>query len=438
MAIDYTKLFTLIGKYVDKINDYYAQIATYASDQSAIETTLASEGVVRFADGLEDMFTGFKDQISLNISRLIDKVSELLTDEDLIGVNFSFGQSPNLDIVFPALIKDMMDNAQTIKSNNGTTGLAVYDLANSNSVYLHRSLTLDGVAAPMSGARSTVHYSGVVSQLLPTSETITLTCISDSESDGVAQGSEVFEITGTGAASDPYSAEGENIGKLGTITPVDNNNTGLIVNGGFDSWTAGEPDSWTNAGATTNYEEGPPIYGSGSSLLTIQDDNELYLTQTISENSLKRNKAYFVTLWCAKDTDAGGDQTITLEVEVNGSTQSTSITPTSTSFEPVGTTILIPAELTGDVVINVRTPGDVLDSANDPVIIDSVILSEAVFYSGVAMVLTCGGSKVLRGDTITYTLTNNNAGKFQTFFRKAYKVQLPSSSSPSISDSLVA
>lgn len=437
MAIDYTKLFTLIGKHVDKINDYYAYIATYTSDETAIESTFSSQSTVWLADGLKEMYDGFKSSISSDVSQLIDRISTILTDETLVGANFVFGQGTSLDLVLPALIEDMVANAQTVKNNAQTVGAPTYDVVHTNAFYVYRGSLLDGVTAPTANGVISPQYSGLTSQLAPTSETFKFTCTSDSEADGLAQGSEVFTITGTGAVSEGYDVTGENIGIIGTIVPVDNDNTGFLLNNSFDNWTAGEPDDWTT-GAAGNYEETGAMYGTGSALRTIQDDTPFSITQTMSKDLFKRNKTYLLTAWVGKDTDVAGDEQIDFGITINGVQSTVSITPTSTTFEAVSLAFLIPAELTDDVEIEIATLADILDSTNDAVIIDNVCISEMKYYNGVAFAITCGSGKVLKGDSATIAVSNNDAGKFQTFFRKAYKAQLPSSGTPSISDSLVA
>src|SRR5688572_20515207 len=104
MAVDYTKVFTVIGKYVDKVNDYYAYISTFTTDKAAIDTTLSAQSVVYLEDGLTDLYDGLKSDVSSWTDLLIDRVSDVLTDDALIGLQFSFGATPTLQTVFPELI----------------------------------------------------------------------------------------------------------------------------------------------------------------------------------------------------------------------------------------------------------------------------------------------------------------------------------------------
>ena len=439
MAINYPKLFTIIGKYVDKVNDYYAQIATYTSDQAAIETTLAAESAVWLEGSLPEIYNDFKNGVTDNISELINKVTEILLDQTLVGQHLSTGQSPILESVFKQLMTDWTETAVSVKNNTCSVGSVTVETTNDNSLDVAVSTTLDGVTDPGSNLLSYRAYSGKMSELAPTNETIRITCTADSESGGLAQGSEQFQITGTGAESSGYSPTSENVGVLGSITPVESS-PNLILNGSFDSWTGDVLNNWVDdgSGATPNNVSTTPIYGSGLAMMTVQDGTSLDLHQTISAGSFKRDKAYCLSVWLAKDADAYSDQQINIIAWVNGyPTTVINQTPSETTFRHFTGMVVIPPELTDDVTISITSGSGTLNAGNDPVIIDNLTLTEARYVAGVAVCLSCGPNKILREDYAEFTVANDNAGKFQTFFRKAYGVQLPSSASPTISDSLV-
>jgi hypothetical protein len=72
------------------------------------------------------------------------------------------------------------------------------------------------------------------------------------------------------------------------------------------------------------------------------------------------------------------------------------------------------------------------------VYVDSLALEAVTYHGGVGLVVVAGQTRWISGDRTTFTVANDQAGKFQEFFRKRYKVQLPSSGSPNISDALAA
>lgn len=439
MAVDYTKLFTIIGSFTARVNEYLTDMNAYPTGQGVIESVLAAQDAIRFDDGLIEQIKEFQGDITGHIDAFISRVSDVLTDDELIGANFSFGQSPTLDLVFPALLKDMNDNDKNITANVTTVGAVTYVSENAAVGKLMVGTKLDGVTSPGEGYSAQLEYNGLSTQLIPTSETLTFTCISDSEG-SATRGSEVFEITGTGEASAAYSPNGENVGNLGTITAIDNQGTTFLANASFDSWTAGEPDSWTNEGDAGTYTEGPnSVYGDGSCIKTVQADDTFRLSQTISNSLFTRRKSYFVSIWAAKDTDVASDESITIVFEDDiGAFNTLTFSPTTTNWVNYTFQINPPIEITGDVVVTISSGFGVLDATNDPVLIDNLVIVPCEYFAGAAFAITSGPDKFLLGDQIIVTISNNNAGVFQTFFRKAFGIQLPTDATPTISDSLVA
>ena len=439
MSVDYTKVFTVIGKHGDKINDYYSYIATYTSDQAAIETILSAQSLVRLEEDLVDEYQSFKNDITSQIDVLIERVSTVLTDEQLIGANFSFGQSPTLQLVFPALIHDMTENDKNVAANAATVGSITYDTENADIGVLIAGTKLDGVTPPTQGALAILDYAGLTSQLTPTSETLTFTCISDSEH-GTPEGSELFEITGVGPAGEGYDVSGESSGRVGTIAVVDGQAGIFVTNSSFDTWTSGEPDGWTVTDGDTgvDFEEGGNYIGTtGASLKFLIGGGRTQLTQILSSTTLERNKAYFINFWMAKDDDTGGDEDIQVVVrDSNGDYVNITATVTGTAWTNYSGQFVVPSQVTGDIELLIDSED--FTGLGDAVFLDKLVISPCEYFEGVAFAITTGLDKFLIGDTISIPLSNNDAGKFQTLFRKAFKIQLPVDGTPSISDSLYA
>lgn len=437
MAVDYTKVFTVIGSYVARANEYLVDLGAYTTGKTAIESVLATQGLVRLDDDLSDEIRDSQDDITAHINGMIERASEVLIDDTLIGANFSFGQSPNLDIVFPALIRDMNNNDKNVTANVSTVGAVTYTTENATVGKLISGTKLDGVTAPGDRYPAQLEYNGLTTQLTPTSETLTFTCTADSEG-SATRGSETFEITGTGPSSDPYSVDGENVGNLGTITVIDNRGGEFLSNPSFDDWTAGVPDGWTDEGGAGTFVEGTsPVYGTSSCLKTVQNNLALRVVQTIPNELFERRKSYFFSVWAAKDTDVASDQTIAVLLEDDaGPFGSVNITPTSTAWTNYTIQFSPPIEITGDITLSLAAL--TLANTNDAVLIDNLVIVPCEYFSGVAFAITSGPDKFLLGDEIIVTISNNNAGVFQTFFRKAFGIQLPTDATPTISDALVA
>jgi hypothetical protein len=439
MAVDYTKFFTIIGSYIDKVNDYSTLYDTFTEDKADIDNLLAGEDLVRLGDGLTSSYSSFSQNVASWLNTLVNRVSTIITDDELIGQNFSFGSLPALNTALPAIIADMTDNGVSVDNSTATIDTIEYDTHNTLVGYLFVGDVLDGVTAPISGAMAVPEYSGLTTQMTPDSETLTFTCISDSETGGI-QGSESFSITGTQAGSGPFSPGGENVGQIGNITVCDAVASQYIANSSFDFWTLGDPDSWTltDGAAGVDFDESANVlYGTGSSLLTIQVNGGLDIRQTLDSNRFIRNKAYFLSGFARKVLTAEGDQTILLKVsDDSGTIGSVTLQPTgSTVWQFFANQIIIPVQIDGDLVISLYSAS--LASGNDAIEIDNISLVPCEYISGVALAIFGGEEKFLKGDTITLPLSNDSDGKFQAFFRKAYKVQLPTSGSPTISESLI-
>jgi hypothetical protein len=447
MAVDYTKVFTVIGQYADEVRDYYAYIATFNTNKAAIETVLGAQSVVYLGDGLTDMFDSFKDNVSGWMDDLIGRVTTVLTDEALIGANFSFGAEPTLSTVFPTLIHDMVLNDKNVTASVATVGSITYTTKETNVGKLLVGTKLDGVTPPIAGAQPITDYAGLTTQLTPTAETLTFTCVTDSEH-GTARGSESFEITGTGPQSDHYDPLGYNIGTPGSITVADNQAAQYVVNPSFDTWTADEPDGWTVGsgvgGVSFDEDATNTLTGEGSSLKIIGAASpvSIELTQELSLTTFERQKAYFLSFWCRKLTDALADTAVEVEIDFVSSDPGAAnlilqATPTSTSWIHTGGQFVIPYEMSL-IVIKVRTDAAMDSDLNDPVLIDQIVITPCEYHAGVAVAIFGGPDQFLQGDTISVPLSNNNAGEFQKFFRQAYAIQLPTDPTPTISDSLVS
>lgn len=442
MAVDYTKVFTVLGKYVDKIIDYYAYIATFNTDRDSIETVLAAQSVLHVGDGLVDDFEGLKGDVSGWMQVFIDRMTTVLTDSELITSQFALGDGASLDGVLPVLLRDMFATDKNVVASVATIG-SVTDVYRNNALSGKVVVggTLDGVTPPMLGALPIIQYAGLTTQLTPDSETVTFTCVDDSEH-GASRGSERFEVTGTGEKSDPYSTVGENLGSPGSVVVADNNAATYGNNLSFDNWagTPSEPDNWSAAvgEGDTDYFEGDTasetLYGEGSSLKSNSSALDFSLVQVLDQNQFDRYKSYWLSFWTRKKTDAAGDGTFTVTI-YHGAGTLLQLTgqPTSTSWVLYSGQFLIPDEITDDLTIEVASATHTADAY----IIDQIVITPCEYMAGVSPAIFGGPEKFLIGDKFQCVISNNNAGKFQTAFRKSFKVQLPTDATPTISDALV-
>lgn len=446
LAIGYTTVFTVVGKYVKKINNYLAEVATLTTDEGDITTILTSQSVVRLNDGLNEIYDDFRSDVIGWINSLIGRTAEVITDPVLVTDQLPFGTTPDIQTTLNALIQDMAINDKNVTTSTMTTGSVTRTVANSLAGNLVLGTKLDGVSSPMDGATPNVAYTGVTSLLYPDDETITVTCIQDSEN-GANRGSEQFSINGTGAQAAPYSVGGENLGSGGTIQVDDLGANNFISNPNFDNWSGSPevPVGWIVEEGTSaiDFQKLPSDLkgvSAGFALETISSGNSLLIDQTIDPSRLVRRRAYFVAVWAKKASNVGSNQGLVLSITDSGSLNVVlQIAPTSASdWQLFQTQFVVPAQLAAPIVLAISDGGLSLDPANDPTDIDQIVITPATYVSGIAMAIFGGHDKFLQGDTFSFRLQNDNAGKLLTYFRKAFGVQIPVDATPTISDSLVA
>lgn len=452
MAISYTTVFTVVGKYVKKINNYLTEVATLTTDQGDITTILTSQSVVRLNDGLGEVYDEFRSNVIGWINALIGRTADVITDPVLVTDQLPFGTTPDIQTTLATLIQDMAVNDKNVTTSTMTTGSVSKTSTNAHVGDLVLGTLLDGVNPPMSGATPNIAYSGLTSLMYPDDETITATCIVDSEH-GSALGGEQFSIAGTGQQTPAYSVGGENLGQGPTVTVGDLSQQVYGTNFNLDSYgTDHLPVGWTDGGgggvAGTDY--GSPddlglayadLFGNtdttiGSSLIGKNTGNAMVLLQTLNTNLFERNRAYFLSFWCKRHSNAGTAPHVTVEIDGNSSSLlSVVASPSSTAnWTHYNGQFIIPEQLT-DLSITISST---LDAGEDIIQIDQIVITPAVYVAGVALAIFQGPTKFIQGDKFVFELSNDNAGKFLTYFRRAFLVQLPIDATPTISDSLVA
>lgn len=441
MAVNFTTIFTIMGKYIKKLNVDYGYIATLNTDQSDIETVLVAQSVTRLADGLGAMYDGFRGNITTWVQNIITRISGVLTDPALVTDQYAFGANPGIQAVLIRMIKDMSLNDKNVTASAMTTNSITRSVTHSEAGFLVVGTKLDGVTPPMSGAPPVPEYAGLTSLLYPDDETITFTCSQDSEN-GAQRGGERFAITGTGAGAAPYSVSGENLGSAGTINVADITAANFVTNSSFDNWSGSPsiPTGWTKTFGTvlTDYDQSTPgmYQGSALKLFNTAPADGFLIQQVLNSNSFVRRRAYFISVWAklsANDGDGTTNATLTIQ---DDSTvyQELTLNPTSSSVWTLYNGIfVISAEIVGNIRVVVSSP---LTATKDAILIDQVVITPATYVAGAAFALFGGKEKFLQGDTLSIRLQNNNAGVIGTYFRKAHRVQLPVDSTPTISDSL--
>jgi len=197
---------------------------------------------------------------------------------------------------------------------------------------------------------------------------------------------------------------------------------------------------------------GNEVYRGSKSLVFIGDGAQttIGVSQALTESTLDPYRRYCILAQVGKSGVAAvGAGTLTIQLEGTGYTAiaSEKIELNAGALAALGGTnidydsytlqscyINLPSDIPSDLKLVIKVTGTLTSSAR--VLVDNLAFGPVTYFGGAHVVLSSGRDKWLKDDKITWTVTNNDAGVIQTFFRKAYSLQLPSSGSPTIAESL--
>lgn len=452
MALDYdgtpNGLFVQLGK----VAKHYAAQAVDASDLSTdldeingVFEAMTSGEPETMVDGFATSVVGWQAEHfdrrttlqGLGLKRLQDRTTVL----DEIGAT-----STDQAEILSKLIKQMTNDTESVDRSTVSIGSVTAGGANVGNGTAITTTTLDGATSPGSGVAGAyaAHrlYAGLTTELCVPSETMRLTCVADSFSDGTASGNEQFSWEGRLATN---AVEGS--GLIGTITPV-NGETNLAANGNFEDWTDNLPDTFTlvaGVAGTHIVEEstGANVFNGLKSVKYV-GDGTVNPELSLSVNTLvTASKRYAVTCRIMADaTVAAGDLTIQFEGTGYTAGGSEKITvahgslPTSWTLKNFF--VNMPATIPSDFRLVLRwgaTP-----TATKRLWIDDLAIAPVNYGGGLGAIIVRGATPFVRGDVFTFTVANDDAGAFQKFFRQAFGVQLPSAAggAETIDDALTA
>ena len=299
---------------------------------------------------------------------------------------------------------------------------------------------LDGVNSPgiVGGVRMMPHgkYRGVASRLAPPGETMRFRVTADAFQDGVAEGAEVISWEGR-SASEIHTVTGEGAGLIGSFSPI--NSSGLIENGSFEDVENGtEPVGW-DVSSTTYVQSvtgGTPYHGSRELLLaapTSSPPASISASLVLPKEQFVANAGYCVSLAVKKEAAISGDFYIRVEGTSFSALYSCSNSGVETSYQIRSVFFNMPDPIPADLklIIEHLTPG-----VGNRLHIDDVAIGPITYGAGIGVAAVRGSTPFLRGHRYTLTIPNYTPGLFQEFFRKVFGVQLPTSTSPGIADSL--
>lgn len=443
MAINYLNLFEDIGEFVQRVNNYVGYYSDLDTDESEIEAELTGNGREDILSGTPEMFVAFKGMIVSWITQLITKITQRITHRVTILEELHIGDNTSIDQVLYDMIRDMNDNTRSVQKNTVTLGSVTDDKDNTNAGTVLIGKILDGVTDPNTNMISNPEYLGLDSELAIT-DSMAITCLVDSNNGGATEGNESFQWVGIVKPTAKFNWETPGSGNGPTLNPL--NSFTIITNLDFEDFTTNAPDDWDidTGTAGTHIDDDTVTPYHGDKALKLTGDSALgtiQISQTVDTSLLAAAKRYCFAAWI-KGTAAMLAGTLTIQFEgtgyTAGATEKISLAfgtlAAMTSYTLKYFFVNMPEEFPDDFEIVIKVSGT--PTTAKPVYIDRACFGPVDYFNGIHASVICGSEKFVRGDRFTFTTTNDEAGVFQSFFRDAYGVQLPSSGAPTIADSL--
>lgn len=427
-----TGVFRHLGILIKHLNLLGTDETNLDADLDAIQDVFEAGDQTIYSEPLRQAFESLQgSHISLRAS-LADVAESRLRDRASVVNELGLDQD-GIQTVLAALITQMIVDSETVDANVVTVGTVTAGGSNAGNGTVLVSKVLDGYSAPAAGVRPHVAYNGVDSEF-SYDETNVIECTADNPSDATGAGSERFSSRGEIQADGTWSTDADGSGSGPSLRTLQSES--LLSNLNFESFTvANTPDSWTIDSGTAGthiLSEATEVYRGDTSLEIAGDGAQatIQISQAPAVTQLNPLRRYCVAFrYKASATDTSG-QALTVQFEGTGYTAASSekvaITGDnfSTSWSLQHFYVNLPADLPSDWKLVVKVTGTL--NTGKIVYVDDIGFGPVTWHNGVGFVVVAGSTPFIRGDRFTFTTASNGAGTFQTFFRKAWGVQLPS------------
>lgn len=455
MSMDYTSansgIFTHLGKIIKYFNLYRSQPTDASTgldaDRSAIISALHGGNQDLAIQGITAAYQSWKLGYVNRRSTLAGYVLARLQDpSSVLNQIGAAGTDPRS--ILSALFGQMLLDSQTVQASSVSLGAVSAAAANAGNGQVFTTTVLDGYSSP-GGQGSLAYpampaYKGRNSELAVPSETMHLVASTDG-----AQGSIPVTFTWNGQPSDvngQYGISAEGSGLIGSVTEIHDATAPYLSNADFETFTTPNvPDSWNidsgTAGTHVKSNSNLSNVTHGLRSLNLVGDGTLatiQLSQAPPAGALSAGQRFLVSAQIKADAliSAG-----TLTVKFSGTNytpgggESIQIAPGSlpTSFQLNHFFVTMPASLPPDMKLVVQWSGT--PSSGKNVYIDDIGIAPVSYGGGVGVAVVRGTSPFGAGDSFSFAVTNTE-GVFQRAFRQLFGIQLPSSSTPTIADSL--
>ena len=420
MAVDLAEIFTTVQDatvIATKLETFMADLETFKND---IRGNLVADGATSAIGRVETIFTTI-DSLTNNLGQqIVNVVTERLRDRDTVLELLPTLKSSSLDAIIPAIIDQMVEDSASVDGSTVTVGTITKDTSNTATGTVVVTKKLSGVRRSGNAYRAHPTNVGVATEL-SLADTINVVCTTADQQ--ATAGSETFTVYNkTPQQTQPFTGNaGGNTGSL-TLRPARLN--GNLVANFFNSFTSNVPNGWEMTGTVvTNYgsEATKKMFGDAS----------LYLNGSGSAtydifSLIRPSDTYCLGVWMRKEAAVTGN--IIVELEVAGTPVGTTTVDVSTLSSTAWTLVTIDAPIPANIGADDGTTAIIITAAtlSGKVYLDGGFLTEYNYFGGVGLVLADGLERFILGDSMTFTLANDNAGKNQRFFSRAYGYQLPS------------
>lgn len=439
MAINYTNLFTDIGVLVKATNTVANFTNNLETEKLAILNQLTATDKFVIANNLPSTWDGYKSSVLNWTSDSTSRIFSLLSDQTTVVDQLSLGQNTGISSVFPALYSDMVTNDKNVTANTVTLGAVTATTANVDAGTALVDKVLDGVTSPATGFIPYKNYSGLNSQI-SIDDTVILKCNTDSEMSNIVAGNEVFSWIGSNPIFAPNRAGS---GNGPSIQPL--NTQSFLSNLRMENFSTSSPSGFTIDAGTAGTHIFSDTTGQyeGASCLKFTGDatqSSIQVSQALTVSQIVPLKRYVFACHLKGQSGITGG-TFTIQFEGTGYTASASeriqLNYTTlaglTSWTRYSFYINMPSEIPDDMKLVIKWTGT--PSAHS-VRFDNGAFGVPTYYNGINVVIHKGSTKFLVGDTLTFTVSNNEAGVFQTHARDYLGLQWPTDATPTISDTL--
>ena len=420
MAVDYTTLFTRLGRFIAYFN-------TYGTFQAAVRDTDFPDIFGEFTSdpnlvtGLYDTMLRAHDDVTNWKRALVGFAEQVLTDPDLVDELDS--SSSDLATMLDLLIAKMKADVESVELNVFAVGAASVggDNVGDGAIYA-----------------SDLRTDGVLEERLH-AEVFTIACVTDTQTSGTA-GQETFQVSGEKIGDDqPYGSSLFRNGSGAQATGLIGSSQ-LLSNDEFETWTvANTPDDWdVDAGdvGVDILKEASTTFRSSTGAFKIHADgvhSVIGISQDVSDHLIPE-RVYVLGIWIKTAGVAAG--TIAVGLRGTGWDVAQISIPSAWPADWTHYQFFIntPRDLPPDVVFYIEVSGTPTNNA--VFYFDNAVLAEPISFAHLYWAVFPGATDWIIRDSATVEVTKSATGVIQTFMGDLFDVQLPSDASPSIDDAL--